>query len=81
MMADREPVGAGNDATIMRLSRSAGIVIAAWGTCGAHLERWQTARGMVNRLYHLGLTKGGQPKHPLYLRADTQPVLWNEVGG
>lgn len=26
----------------------------------------------MNRTYHLGLTKAGNPKHPLYLKGDTQ---------
>jgi hypothetical protein len=27
-------------------------------------------------VHHLGLTKDGHPRHPLYLRGDTQPVRW-----
>jgi hypothetical protein len=27
-------------------------------------------------LWHLGLTLGGQPKHPLYIGYDRQPEAW-----
>jgi len=27
-------------------------------------------------IYHLGLTKAGHPKHPLYLSYAQQPELW-----
>jgi hypothetical protein len=27
-------------------------------------------------LWHLGLTLGGQPKHPLYIGYDQAPVAW-----
>ena len=37
------------------------------------LELLQANAG--DRLFHLGLTAAGHPKHPLYLRADTKPQL------
>jgi hypothetical protein len=27
-------------------------------------------------LYHLGLSKAGHPKHPLYIGYQVQPTLW-----
>jgi hypothetical protein len=55
-------------------------VIAAWGVHGAHLFQGRKIREFMQResiiLSHLGLTKDGYPKHPLYLRADTQPQEW-----
>jgi hypothetical protein len=30
-------------------------------------------------LWHLGLTKAGAPKHPLYIGYDVQPVLWHHA--
>ena len=30
--------------------------------------------GSKTKMYHLGLTVRNQPKHPLYLAADTRPV-------
>jgi hypothetical protein len=56
-------------------------VVAAWGNDGAHLGRgmW-VARKMLRpnaaHLWHLGLTKTGHPKHPLYLRNDVARTEW-----
>lgn len=67
------PVGADNDATLLRLAAGAGIVVAAWGAHGSHRRRDQWALANLPNLHHLGLTKSGQPRHPLYLPADTLP--------
>jgi len=33
-------------------------------------------RGTGQPLFHLGLTKAGHPKHPLYIGYNEQPKLW-----
>jgi hypothetical protein len=71
-----EPVGADNDATLARWMghRAVKRVVAAWGAHGALASRGdhvrQLARAAGRPLERLGLTKGGQPVHPLYQRAD-----------
>jgi hypothetical protein len=76
----RDPVGAGNDAVLAGLARQAGRVICAWGVHGAHLGRGPAVaallRGEGIGLWHLGLTRDGQPRHPLYLPYDRQPETW-----
>jgi hypothetical protein len=56
-------------------------VIAAWGTHGMHMAQGRAVREFcaVNgiRLHHLGLTKDGHPKHPLYLKGGTAPQEWS----
>lgn len=53
-------------------------VICAWGNHGNYMEQsdWLIGRATklaaLPTLHHLGLTKSGQPKHPLYLRSDTE---------
>lgn len=60
---------------------SPALVMAAWGTNGALLRRNKlvidrlTALGVS--LHVLGLTEDRHPKHPLYLKKDLKPVLWN----
>lgn len=56
-------------------------VIAAWGTHGAHLLQGQAVREFMEcdgvLLSHLGLTKDGYPKHPLYIKGGTAPQRWS----
>jgi len=56
------------------------MIICAWGTHGAHLQRGQKVeiilRATSEPLYQLGLTKDGHPKHPLYIAYAEQPALW-----
>lgn len=76
MLAHPEPIGPDNDATLCRLAVDAGIVVAAWGAHGAHRDRGREVLKMLALdVCCLGQTKAGQPKHPLYLRADTRPIL------
>lgn len=59
---------------IEKYSKFAGITIAAWGNHGDLNSRGETVlRSFLKKPYHLGLTKSGQPKHPLYLRSNTKP--------
>lgn len=80
MRAAADPVGPGNDAAILDSSGWADHVICAWGSHGAHLDRGVQVERMLREtgrpLYHLGITKGGQPKHPLYIGYDRHPEIW-----
>ncbi|MDX1743083.1 MAG: DUF1643 domain-containing protein [Ruegeria sp.] len=80
MRAAADPVGPENDAAILDGADWADQVIAAWGTHGAHLERGPAVetllRGTGLPLFHLGLTKEGHPKHPLYIAYTQQPEPW-----
>ncbi|MCX8952310.1 DUF1643 domain-containing protein [Ruegeria sp. NA] len=80
MRAAADPVGPENDAAILDGGQWADQVIAAWGTHGAHLGRGPAVetllRGTGQSLFHLGLTKDGHPKHPLYIAYTQQPELW-----
>jgi hypothetical protein len=80
MRAATDPVGPGNDAAILACLPEADRVICAWGTHGAHLGRGPAVerllRGARATLWHLGLSKDGHPKHPLYIGYAVQPQLW-----
>lgn len=80
-----DPVGPDNDAWLARLAEHAGIIVAAWGAHGGHRHRDEQVIGMFSdRLFALGVTKDGHPRHPLYLRADAELVRYGrrttEVG-
>ncbi|SIS66929.1 DUF1643 domain-containing protein [Phaeovulum vinaykumarii] len=84
MRAQADPVGPGNDAAILdSLDWAAGPgdrILCAWGSHGAHLDRGAAVEAMLRAsgrpLWHLGLTKAGAPKHPLYIGYDRQPEPW-----
>jgi hypothetical protein len=79
--AASDPVGPQNDVVILDSLAWADRVIAAWGTHGAHLQRGPQMEALLRYadapLWHLGLTKDGHPKHPLYIGYAVQPVVWN----
>lgn len=75
-----DPVGADNDVAIADRALWAHDVIAAWGTHGAHLDRGRQVAALLGTLgrplFHLGLSKLGHPKHPLYLPYKQNPEPW-----
>ncbi len=80
MRAMTDPVGPQNDAAILESATWADRIICAWGTHGAHLGRGPQVEALLRAtgqpLWHLGLTKDGHPKHPLYIGYSVQPVMW-----
>lgn len=75
-----DPVGPANDAAIAEACDWADIVVCAWGTHGAHMGRGAAVEAMLRSggwpLYHLGVTREGHPKHPLYIGYATPPLPW-----
>ena len=78
-----DPVGDGNDDTILEVTARAVLIVCGWGQWG-----WLYGRGEhVVRLLHLhrrpldclGTTKHGQPRHPLYLPRSVLPVPFRHV--
>ncbi|MCG8406707.1 MAG: DUF1643 domain-containing protein [Phycisphaerales bacterium] len=74
-----------NDPAMGCRAMKAGIVIACWGHvpwARKRIDEVQTERFAAfqretgNRVHCLGLTKSGFPRHPLFVRADTKPVLF-----
>jgi len=80
MRAATDPIGPENDRTILESCPWADQIICAWGTHGEHLKRGPEMearlRGTDRPLHHLGLSKAGHPKHPLYIKYAEQPRLW-----
>jgi hypothetical protein len=69
MRAQRDPVGPGNDAAIAN-----GVGWSDQIICGGQVEA--QLRQFDQPLFHLGLTKDRQPKHPLYIGYAVQPTVW-----
>lgn len=80
MRTATDPVGPLNDAAIRESTTWADRIICAWGTHGAHLGRGAQVATLLRAtgqpLWHLGLTKDGHPKHPLYIGYAVQPMRW-----
>ena len=78
MLSHPKPIGDSTNMWIQYLAEKAGIIVCAWGAHGRHLNRDKAVIQMLQpvKTYCLGVTKGGQPRHPLYIKADTKPVLF-----
>lgn len=75
MKSSAMPVGELNDYKIASLARDATLIVACWGNDGLFLGRDKQVFDMLNpykaKIDCFGLTKIGQPKHPLYLPKNT----------
>lgn len=76
----KAPNGPDNDAALRQAARWSDLLICAWGLHGNHQGRADEVVTLLKNqgaaLYHLGLTKDGHPRHPLYLASTVQPGLW-----
>lgn len=88
-MAD--PIGPENDQHILEAAaecaRTGGFMVVAWGAVSppaamrlAVKERLRAVEALIRtagcELRALGVTANGSPRHPLYVRADAQPLPW-----
>jgi hypothetical protein len=78
LAAQANPVGADNNDHIDRAAINSDCLVAAWGNNGIYLKRDEEILKFLRPfdIYALGVTKKGQPKHPLYVAASTKPFLW-----
>lgn len=81
MLAAEDPVGPDNDLAIIEAADLASKVVCAWGNHGAHRGRGDHVKSMLMadpriRLFHLGITGAGQPRHPLYVGYQRRPAPW-----
>jgi hypothetical protein len=73
-----------NDVEIEEAAAKADRIVAAWGAWPGPIE-WRPARVLEDLLLPhgnveaVGLTKHGQPRHPLYMRGDARPVPYEQV--
>lgn len=75
-----KPIGKDNDRYILESVRRSDKVILAWGNHGTWRKKDLYVLQLLEtykHLYSLGITKKGCPRHPLYLRGNTQPQMFN----
>lgn len=68
-----DPVGPANDSWIRRMVAQAIRVVIAWGVHGSLRDRDREVLEWIPEPFCLGTTKGGHPRHPLYLPRTAQP--------
>lgn len=77
MMKAEDPIGPGNDSSIIETCKRAKLVVCAWGVHGTYRQRddevLQLLLGLDIKPHYLQLTGNGSPRHPLRLRADLKP--------
>lgn len=74
MKKAKNPVGDENDKWLKQLVAESGLIIAAWGNDGSFLNRSAQVRKYLPELHCLKLNKSGEPAHPLYQRANLNPM-------
>ena len=83
-----------NDKHLLSMAEEALVIICAWGAAADPalvVRAWRLLdEAYPRKMCALGLTKGGSPKHPLYIKATTKPVRiqakadadqWRKVDG
>jgi hypothetical protein len=72
-----DPIGPNNDRYVRRALAAARTLVLAWGARGVTGDRATSAGRLVSlrRSRCLGLTRSGEPRHPLYLKSDARLVL------
>lgn len=68
-----DPIGPENTWWIHEASQISAFNVACWGVHGEFMGRGAALKGQY-RWRCFGTTKAGHPRHPLYLKADTQLV-------
>lgn len=68
------PIGSKNDQAIAAAALQSACVVCAWGVHGGYMHRGEEVKQLLANFEPvcLGMTRDGYPKHPLYLKRDTQ---------
>jgi hypothetical protein len=73
-----EPIGRANDHLLRHPSEPVALTVVAWGAHGTYRNRAADVLPLLaGPLHCLGTTRGGQPRHPLYLAADEPLVRYH----
>jgi hypothetical protein len=67
-------VGSGNDQALLEATSSAQLTVAAWGAHGRLQGRGAAVTSILHDPVCLGVTRVGEPRHPLYVPSSTEPI-------
>ncbi len=80
LMGVEDPIGQDNHSHVVNSFKMAGIIVAAWGASGPQREfpynriKMAMQEAGIQKIYCLGITKDGNPRHPLYIKNSTKPI-------
>ena len=81
-----KPIGPWNDLYLLNMATEADLIVFAYGKPhrtlrerGAKVAQMFRDRGHSHKIHVLALCADGTPSHPLYKKADLQPVPWKET--
>lgn len=83
MMAASDAVGPATDAELLRAAERCTQIVAAWGVGGEFLDRGGAVARLFGgkKLWCLGATLAGHPRHPLYVAGNQPLVRWAPAAG
>ncbi|GAB6989471.1 DUF1643 domain-containing protein [Paenibacillus pini] len=76
-----DPIGLDNDSYIMQSYSKSELIVAAWGTYGALNTRNVSVENLITSkfdIHCLNKTIKGHPRHPLYVKGDTELLIYKE---
>jgi hypothetical protein len=81
MISTRDPNGPENDQALLEAADRCEMVVAAWGAHGVHQDRAIAVAKLLSghKLWCLGNTKAGHPRHPLYVKGDQPLIQWTPI--
>ncbi len=73
-----DPIGEDNNEQLWLRAHTCGMAVAGWGSHGAFQNRSKIVKNLLKdvNLYCLGRNNDGQPKHPLYLKKNLLPIMY-----
>ncbi|WP_316858260.1 DUF1643 domain-containing protein [uncultured Cohaesibacter sp.] len=78
----KDPMGSENLSQILNGARWSDTILCAWGTHGTYMGMGPALKNLLRSegflLCHLGLSKEGHPRHPLYLKNELKPMVWKD---
>jgi hypothetical protein len=79
----KDPIGPDNNLWLGLSAENAAQIVLAWGVNGVLYDRNKDVIRSLSQygLFCLGISKEGHPKHPLYIKSDVVPSIfqWMEV--
>ena len=74
LIKEKNPVGEDNDKHLKEMALKCEKTICIWGNDGVLQRRDEAVKALFSKLYCIEKSKDNNPKHPLYLKSDLEPI-------